>query len=252
MAYGRGRPAWTPSLIQTALWLDAADANTITLNGATVSQWTDKSGNGRNATQATAASQPTYNATGILGKPALSFDGANDSLGISEWSSSPPYSVFVVLQKNSAAQAAWNGVFLISQSGNIVFWMGQFATTATGARLGNDYLAEHLDVTGFYQLDVPNVYAAVQSGTYELTAWRDGNQLGSLALTNIGQASRSLTLGRSTITTVNGFISEVVMVSEAALSVSNRQKLEGYLAWKWGFEANLPSGHPYKLLPPTV
>lgn len=51
---------WTPAQISTALWLDAADASTITLNGTTVSQWNDKSGNGRNAVQVTAASQPVY------------------------------------------------------------------------------------------------------------------------------------------------------------------------------------------------
>jgi len=58
-----GATVWTPAVIQTALWLDANDTSTITLNGLTVSQWNDKSGNGRNATQPTAASQPTF-ATG--------------------------------------------------------------------------------------------------------------------------------------------------------------------------------------------
>jgi len=53
-------PAWTPNLISSALWLDAADTSTVTLNGSTVSQWADKSGNGRNVVQATAANQPIY------------------------------------------------------------------------------------------------------------------------------------------------------------------------------------------------
>jgi hypothetical protein len=35
---------WNPSMISTALWLDAADVATVTLNGSTVSQWNDKSG----------------------------------------------------------------------------------------------------------------------------------------------------------------------------------------------------------------
>jgi hypothetical protein len=42
------------------MWLDAADASTIVLNGSTVSQWSDKSGNGRHAVQATAANQPAW------------------------------------------------------------------------------------------------------------------------------------------------------------------------------------------------
>ena len=48
---------WTPANINTALWLDGADASTITLNGSTVSQWNDKSGNGRHVSQATASQQ---------------------------------------------------------------------------------------------------------------------------------------------------------------------------------------------------
>ena len=51
---------WSPSLLTTALWLDAAETNTITLNNLVVSQWNDKSGNGRNVLQATSANQPLY------------------------------------------------------------------------------------------------------------------------------------------------------------------------------------------------
>lgn len=51
---------WTPANITTALWLDANDSSTITLNGSTVSQWSDKSGNARHATQGVGANQPLY------------------------------------------------------------------------------------------------------------------------------------------------------------------------------------------------
>lgn len=54
------RRQWTPAQLSTALWLDAADANTLTVSNLQVSQWNDKSGNGRNAVQATSASQPSY------------------------------------------------------------------------------------------------------------------------------------------------------------------------------------------------
>jgi hypothetical protein len=60
LCLNRKKTLWTPAQLATALWLDAADATTITLNGVSTSQWADKSGNGRNATQATAANQPTY------------------------------------------------------------------------------------------------------------------------------------------------------------------------------------------------
>lgn len=57
---GAAKRLWTPAQLTTSVWLDAADASTITLNGSTVSQWNDKSGNARNAVQATTAYQPLY------------------------------------------------------------------------------------------------------------------------------------------------------------------------------------------------
>ena len=37
-----------------------------------------------------------------------------------------------------------------------------------------------------------------------------------------------------------------IILFNVVLSTTNIQKIEGYLAWKWGLQANLPSGHPYK------
>jgi hypothetical protein len=47
---------------------------------------------------------------------------------------------------------------------------------------------------------------------------------------------------------VNADIGEIVISS--VQSDVNRQKLEGYLAWKWGLQGNLPAGHPYKATAP--
>ena len=60
--YNAPAKAWTPAQLPTAIWLDATDSGTITLNGATVSQWNDKSGNGRDVLQSTAANQPAWGA----------------------------------------------------------------------------------------------------------------------------------------------------------------------------------------------
>jgi len=63
------------SISGLAAWYDASVASSLTLNGSTVSQWADLSGNGRNQSQATAAIQPTYNATGLNGKGTLTTTG---------------------------------------------------------------------------------------------------------------------------------------------------------------------------------
>jgi hypothetical protein len=48
----------------------------------------------------------------------------------------------------------------------------------------------------------------------------------------------------------SGQIYEVICYN-SALSTTNRQKIEGYLAWKWGIQTSLPSNHPYYSAAPT-
>ena len=45
-----------------------------------VKTWYDQSGNGRDLTQATTANQPAITVSAVNSKPALTFDGSNDSL----------------------------------------------------------------------------------------------------------------------------------------------------------------------------
>jgi hypothetical protein len=42
-----------------------------------------------------------------------------------------------------------------------------------------------------------------------------------------------------------GTISEILIFTKA-VSVSERQQIEGYLAHKWGLVNSLPASHPYK------
>ena len=69
------------------LWLDATDidSNTSTANpaeSATVSTWTDKSGNGNNASVLSGQGTPTYSATsGINNGPAIRFSRTADASG---------------------------------------------------------------------------------------------------------------------------------------------------------------------------
>jgi hypothetical protein len=42
-----------------------------------------------------------------------------------------------------------------------------------------------------------------------------------------------------------------IIIANAAIQTSVRQKIEGYVAHKWGLTANLPAGHPYKTVGPT-
>jgi hypothetical protein len=48
----------------------------------------------------------------------------------------------------------------------------------------------------------------------------------------------------------NGFINEI-LIYDLNISIAERQQIEGYLAWKWGFQARLPGNHPFKFFPPS-
>ena len=75
-----------------------------------------------------------------------------------------------------------------------------------------------------------------QSGTTAITAPLFINGQG-------GQISAS--------NSVPAYLAELI-VFNTGLSLSNRQMVEGYLAWKWGLQGNLPINHPYYSATPSA
>ena len=222
-----GVKLWRPDELgaSLALWLDAEDTSTITLNGSTVSQWDDKSGNGRHASQATASLQPTYLATGFNSKPVVSFDGSDDELTITS-TFALGETAAMVAQRSTIDQPVIEAPIAADRG----FWgaYSGFTTHSNYAVDGGPLLSASPDSA----VTTPSLVSQtelLQSSTfaYKLGSATPGYQF------------------------LNGFIAEVV-VTDTLLPTADRQKLEGYLAWKWGLEANLPAGHPYKSTPPTA
>ena len=243
---------WDPSELgaDLALWLDANDASTITLNGSNVSQWDDKSGNGRNASQATASLQPTYLATGFNSNPSIDFDGSSDQL-ITSYVLDFPFSISAAVQNDIASGSARGAV----GSGSLRPALG--ILTAAPAQdsfaLWNPLRDRGAYINNAQTLDPVILYSDAASD--DRLGWNiyvDGSNAGQVN-ENIGSLNPAsiVRIGYSGYSGEywNGRISEVVITSQP-LSTADQQKLEGYLAWKWGLTANLPSNHPYKLAPP--
>jgi hypothetical protein len=118
--------AWTPAdLTGLALWLDADDAGTITLNGSTVSQWEDKSGNNYHVSQASGALQPRYVAAGLNGKPALNNeDGRYLQRGTTPMFRNVAGATIVVVYQPTLplAGAAPNGMVVFVNNGAAAGW----------------------------------------------------------------------------------------------------------------------------------
>lgn len=67
-----------PATLAYDLW-DAERTNTLTLSGSAVTEWRSAK-NGYAAAQAAGTARPNYSATGLNGRPALTFDGLDDEL----------------------------------------------------------------------------------------------------------------------------------------------------------------------------
>jgi hypothetical protein len=226
---------WTPAALGAtlALWLDAADASTITLNGSTVSQWNDKSGNGRHASQATAANQPFYDLVGGNGKPILDFDGVNDSLD---------------LASTFGASTANLNVFTAARGGPSVVSQKSIVLGTADGFLFNLRENSQLRATNGVGYAVPPVIAADVFGSYGFVCGSSGANLlvdtfanGNPVTTNSFAGTAYNTNytthvargdGGAGTTTSSTKISEII-VTLSSISTTDRQLLEGYLAWKW-------------------
>jgi hypothetical protein len=245
---------WNPSMITTALWLDAADSrtlfttntgNTLVTSGETVGRWNDKSGNSRNISQAASSNRPTYSGTSYNGRPGITFDASNDILAASTawWLS-------------AIGSGAFHAFHVMEPSSSSSFGVSVTGADGSGA-IPRLYM---ISVNYSYSTNETIIFSpSLSQGIAEYG--HDGNTTAFARLNGGTQATAT----QAAIAPSGGFyvipfkaggtqqpgISAEHVVVSGSLSTLNRQKIEGYLAHKWGLTANLPSDHPYKTVGPT-
>ena len=235
-----GRKLWTPAALGSslALWLDSDDVSTITLNGSTVSQWRDKSGNGRHASQADSANQPTYSATGLNGKPVLTFDGVNDFLsfqGVHDqiWS-------LAVVGRATNNNQGFVQFGLTNQFGSLFVSDGFYRARPSGLTVATvPFTAGEIAV-------LTATYGATQTNI-----WKNGAIGTTTAEGGVSSNAGSVIGTLGGIYFLDGNIGEIIALN-GVLSTTDRQTLEGYLAHKWGLTADLPINHLFKFTPPYI
>jgi hypothetical protein len=229
LVYSSAPEFWEPSqLAELAFWLDADDASTITLNGSTVIQWDDKSGNARHVIQVTATSQPT-NPIDLNNKRVIQFDGNNDFFNAPEFTTSR--TVFIVANKGSATapqlSGAAPGSFLPTWNVNAEKLEYRSVSTQTVlAVLGGGLTTEY--AFGCVQLDTPN--NEVKLNIFGGAVTTVSQPLSSSSDSKINIVGRDFA-GANQFT--DGAVAEIITLSDL-ISTEDRQNVEGYLAWKWG------------------
>jgi hypothetical protein len=258
-----GSTPWTPENISTVFWLDAATSSTITI-ATGVSSWADKKGGGVNATQATGSLQPTYSATAFPGSlPGILFDGTDDVLDISTTAmQNQTHGVYWVWSRSGAGTVGdtYKPSISVRASAGQGTNRGALHYVKNSNNFGACYPYYLGTTSPFYDLTSGTVYSngvgnimSFQSNASGWGVWRNGIFEGNTSTlvtpnnTNVGYAlGREYTPNRAS----NIVIAEVIMVQ--VTDTPTKERIEGYLAWKWALQASLPANHPYKNFPPTV
>lgn len=232
-----------PDITGLQLWLDAADAGSVT-GTTSVTNVADKSGNNVVLSSATGFSYPNNTFNG--GKypsfynpiSALSGTGSNYTLGINNsFAQTTPFTVFFVA--HYTAGASFSGYIIDS------------GTTSTGRpytyqqNISTPFGNASTSVLASPCVISMNWIAGTSSQVYVNGTL---NYNASISLT--GFTTTGITVGNrfSLNESWPGHICELVWYS-GTLNSNLRQQVEQYLAWKWGLTSSFGVGHPGKTLP---
>lgn len=227
-------------------WYDALDASTITLNSGNVSEWRDKSGNGRHATQASASAQPNYAAAGVLPSAVIAPAGGAVDMALTN-------SVGVLRNLGGATLIAVHRPAQVAGTQPAVFFSSGTSAFAARAALSCGLTTAALEAGG-RRLDA-NGYQQVNSAATANTAYVHGAIFNYSAATlnmyvngSVAASSTSYQTSGSTSDTDSvvarlfsndggaryiGAIAEV-LVFNRAISADEMTALSRYLGRKWG------------------
>lgn len=233
---------WTPADLSPVLWLDASDTTTITVASNKVSQWNDKSGNGRNFTQATSANQPssgtrTQNGLNVVDFATGTFMSGGDILDLG----SNSFSTFAVVKWDSSTvgtpygkhiYAGDDGRYGLFRYESITYSMyDQNATSSGGVSVADSSTAtRHVSTVLFRNGTGTNAstHKLRLAGTETSTSFTD--------VATSWNTNASWQLGRYGTTNLldfDGFVAELIVVLRTA-TADEITLTEAYLAAKWG------------------
>lgn len=255
---------WTPIFLpygSLTNWYDSTDTTTLTLStGDTVAQWRDKSYDANDLSEVDYADLPVYGTTNINGLSTVDFDGGS-AINLDDGSITPldTSSDFYI------AYAGFNNTYTVAST---LFSFTNETNDGFYIRTTGEEFSQCILIDG--SVIILNVLlggAPNDNRPVVYTVDSIGNDVSiTLNYTNTSSGTKSagdpepftkLTLGAfddgfGEFNSLNGQIGELVVVVQDSMTTADKQKLEGYMAWKWGLVSDLPGGHPYKSAAPTV
>ena len=245
---------WAPDQlagVTLRLWLDAQAEVSIAQSGGLVSQWNDRRGNGLSASAA-GSQRPAWSASALGDLPGVIFDGADDRLDIASVASFPTGTAAATLvavarlgatgfypqliNYGKAAPGKTRGLASAGGAGEVgVTWYSDDYNSGIGwTGLTRIVVGEFVGSAAKLNVDGAGTVTLSASGTPAIDASGNSGQIGAAFGAGPGN-----------------YVAHELLVLSGALALGEREKLEGYLAHKWGLAGSLPAGHSYKDAPPN-
>lgn len=255
-------PSWTPASLPGLYAWYQADSASNTQAGANITVLADLSGNGRNATLTNGT--PTLmggglNGHGYFNVTANSTVYANIASSVGFLNAKPAGNFGAMVVPNDTGTTAHHLLVCDTPSNTFARFYVRYPgpTSQRFSILGRRLDADSLQTLTPTANNTGNTaFIACVDYALALAEMRtNGTSLFSSTFQTAGNTSATDSFATakllSTVTGAGfgGSCYEFVLAN-AAWSLSDRQKLEGYLCWRYGTQADLPSGHPYKSAPP--
>ena len=247
---GSTNAAWDPSSITTRLWLDMDDQTTFTSSSGNVTAIADKSGNNYTFNAASGSTLTAVN-TAQNNKNILRFDNNSDATSYTSvgFSTTAVHKWFFVVKVTASDN---HDALVTFTKSNPTLQMIMFNMSGAGVFSGDWYMNPGTSMTGnstnllnqwvmlSAEFDIPNGQASLA-----LNATEYNTNVAQSGLSTMGAMSVRLNDYQNNADSDWG---EVIFTED--VTQSNSDKIEGYLAHKWGLTADLPSSHPYKTSAP--
>lgn len=202
-------------------WYAADQITSPPASGSALAGWNDLSGNGYDATQATSANQPIYNANQLNGLPTLTFNGTTQFLlaqGVG--AVSQPVTIYAVVKGTGNRYCAF-GSFGAIRAGDANY---------AGAEIGTANTSSYTVLTSLFN----TTSSLIRSNGVQIVSGNVGSNTADQWLA-VGAENNSSS-GPSGAQFWNGQIAEILLYAGAHTTIQMQQN-ESYLLGKWGLGA---------------
>jgi len=221
-----------PKAAGATLVLDARYIDGVS-DGSGVSSWSDRSGNGYNATQATGANQPLYKVNVQGGQPGLLFDGINDSLATTYGPTSGDVTAFSVWKATSPGTTLYRRI--MDKDYVAGMWMGKDGPSAQSYGGGCRQSAPPYGT--YVTLDNTNTHllSTVRSGTsWTVTSESQSTATATVSSTAFNTEVIRVGLGNNNGDPWNGHIFALFYFHNTALASSLLRRV--FLSYGYSFK----------------